>query len=448
MELAERITVIGSGYVGLTTGACLASLGHTVTCIDRDELTIATLRTGHSHLAEPGIESLLREGLDANRLQFDTASDEAVTTASLVMLCLPTPPARDGSVDLTAIRDTVLRIRDLLPAGAVVVTKSTTPVGTIATIGCWLQRNDIAVVANPEFLREGHAVYDFLHPTRIVIGSDDHAAAKRVAALYDAIRTEVIIAEPATAELVKYAANCYLATKLSYSNSVAELCEAFNADHSDIAYILGADPRIGSDYLKPGPGWGGPCLPKDLHALARQAHDVGVPFPILEATISSNQHHLERIIRRLQEELGQELGGIRIALLGLTFKADTDDLRNSPAMHVAHALIEQGAHVTAHDPAIKDQIPVLRVVPTVQDAAAQADALVLLTDWPEYRLVGWTAVAALMAGQLVFDTRNALDPEVVAAAGLRYVRVGSRRAWLGASVGPLPSPVRAGDVAR
>jgi UDPglucose 6-dehydrogenase len=427
MELAERITVIGSGYVGLTTGACLASLGHTVTCIDRDEPTIAALRTGHSHLAERGIESLLHEGLDANRLQFDTVPDQVIATTSLVVLCLPTPSASDGSVDLTAIHDTIAQIRDLLPAGAVVVTKSTTPVGTTATIRSWLRRSDISVVANPEFLREGHAVYDFLHPTRIVIGADDHAAAKRLAALYDAIRTEVIITDPATAELVKYAANCYLATRLSYNNSVAELCEAFDADHSDLAYILSADPRIGGDYLKPGPGWGGPCLPKDVRALVQQAHDVGVPFPILDATISSNQHHLERTIRGLQQELGRNLAGTRIALLGLTFKADTDDVRNSPAMHIAHALIEHGAHVTAHDPAIKHEIPMLRVVPTVHDAAAHADALVLLTEWPEYRWLDWTTVATLMTGELIFDARNAFDPDAVAGAGLRYVGVGSRR---------------------
>ncbi len=427
MEFAERVTVIGSGYVGLTTGACLASLGHTVTCIDLDEPTITALRNGRSHLAEPGIESLLREGLDTNRLQFDTALDQAVTEASLIMLCLPTPSAPDGSVDLTAIRDTVIRIRDLLPAGAVVATKSTTPVGTTATIGSWLRRDDIAVVANPEFLREGHAVYDFLHPTRIVIGTDDNAAAKRIAGLYDAIRTEVIITDPATAELVKYAANCYLATRLSYNNSIAELCEAFDADHSDLAYSLAADPRIGGDYLKPGPGWGGPCLPKDARALARQAQDVGVPFPILDATINSNQHHLDRTIHRLQEELGRELAGTRVALLGLTFKAGTDDLRNSPAMHIAHALVEHGVHVTAHDPAIKNEIPRLSVVPTVQGAAANTDALVLLTEWPEYRWLNWTTVATLMTGELVFDTRNALDPEVVTDAGLRYVGVGSRR---------------------
>jgi UDPglucose 6-dehydrogenase len=427
MELSERITVIGSGYVGLTTGACLASLGHPVTCIDLDEPTVAALRAGRSHLAEPGMESLLREGLDANRLQFDTVPDQAVTEASLIMLCLPTPSALDGSVDLTAIRDTIIRIRDLLPAGAVVVTKSTTPVGTTATIGSWLRRNDIAVVANPEFLREGHAVYDFLHPTRIVIGADDDAAAKRVAGLYDAIRTEVIITDPATAELVKYAANCYLATRLSYNNSIAELCEAFDADHSDLAYILAADPRIGGDYLKPGPGWGGPCLPKDVRALVRQAHDVGVPFPILNATISSNQHHLERTIQRLQEELGRELAGTRVSLLGLTFKAGTDDLRNSPAMHVAHTLVEHGVQVTAHDPSIKDEIPRLSVVPTVHAAAVNADALMLLTEWPEYRWLNWTTVATLMTGELVFDTRSALDPEVVTDAGLRYVGVGSRR---------------------
>jgi UDPglucose 6-dehydrogenase len=235
----DRITVIGSGYVGLTTGVCLASLGHPVTCVDRDPATVAALRQGRTVLAEPAMRTLLRDGLGYGMLEFDTTADAAVAASPIVFLCLPTPPRSDGAADLTAITDTMTAIRDRLRPDTVLVTKSTVPVGTTDTIRALLGRNDIAVVSNPEVLREGHAVYDFLHPTRILIGADDPAAAKRIARLYEAVRTEVIITSPATAELAKYAANCFLATKLSYVNTLAELCEALSADITDLTHVLG-----------------------------------------------------------------------------------------------------------------------------------------------------------------------------------------------------------------
>ncbi|HEU5472723.1 MAG TPA: UDP-glucose/GDP-mannose dehydrogenase family protein [Actinophytocola sp.] len=421
-----RITVIGSGYVGLTTGACLASLGHTVTCVDNDPDTVGALRNGRTHLAEPDMDNLIRGGLDSGTLKFDTATVTAVADADIVFLCLPTPGHADGSADLSAIEQTVAAIRDRLRSGTVLVIKSTVPVGTNNALRAALERPDIAVTSNPEFLREGHAVYDFLHPTRILIGAEDPAAAKKVTALYDAVRAETIITDPATTELAKYAANCFLATKLSYVNTLAELCETFGADITDLTYVLGADPRIGADYLRPGPGWGGPCLPKDARALLHQSQQAEVNFPILAAAIASNAHHHDRVIARLTTELGHCLAGAHIGVLGLTFKAGTNDLRASPATQIVQALTDHGAIVTAHDPTVDRDVLGLTVVSDPHDVATDATALVLLTDWSEYRTLDWTRISSRMTGDLVLDSHNALDDRRLADAGLRYLGVGRR----------------------
>ncbi|MYW91711.1 UDP-glucose/GDP-mannose dehydrogenase family protein [Amycolatopsis rubida] len=428
MIISERICVIGSGYVGLTTGVCLASLGHSVTCVDRDSTTVAELREARTFLAEPDLTGLLRHGLETNALRFDTTAEAAAAASAVVFLCLPTPPGADGSADLTAIEQTVRRIRKLLRPSAVLVTKSTVPVGTADNIRTWLDREDIAVVSNPEFLREGHAVYDFLHPTRILIGSNEPVAAKRVAALYDAVRAEVIVTDPATAELSKYAANSFLATKLSYINTVAEVCEAVGADITDLTHVLGTDPRIGADFLSPGPGWGGPCLPKDTRALLRQADHAGVDFPVLAAAIASNIHHRGRMIARLRDELGRNLSGARIGVLGLTFKTGTNDLRDSPASHVVRALTGFGATVAAHDPTVHHEIPGVEVKTDVYEVVPGIDGLILITDWPEYHSLDWNRIAGMMVGDLVLDTRNAFARRHLAAAGLRCVSLGRRSA--------------------
>ncbi|WP_409493970.1 UDP-glucose dehydrogenase family protein [Amycolatopsis sp. cmx-11-12] len=419
MTLDERVTVIGSGYVGLTAGACLASIGHVVTCVDHDAGLIAALRQGRTSLAEPDLESLIQRGIYAQTLSFDTSVEEAVRASDIVLLCLPTPSMPNGAADLTAICDMIARIRHLLLPDSVLVMKSTVPVGTNEKVGAWMGRTDIAIVSNPEFLREGHTVYDFLHPHRVLIGADDPAAGKRVASLYDAVRAQIIFTDPATAELAKYAANSYLATKISYINTVAELCEAFGGNMSDLNHVLGTDPRIGADYLQPGPGWGGPCLPKDAHALLRQAWHAGVEFPVLASAIESNGHHQRRVIARLREALGAELKGLRIAVLGLTFKAGTNDTRDSPALRIARAAVECGAVVTAHDPTVQGLVPGITVAVTPYDAAKNADGLVLLTDWPEYPNLDWEAIATAMTGDVVVDTRNVLDRSRLVEAGLK-----------------------------
>lgn len=423
MVSTDRIAVIGSGYVGLTTGVCLASLGHRVTCADNDDTTIDALRQGCTVLAEPDLTAVLRLGIEAGTLDFSTAITQAASTADIVLLCLPTPPGPDGSADLSAIEQTIESIRDYLRPTAVLVTKSTVPVGTVDTVRRWLRRTDVEVVSNPEFLREGHAVYDFLHPQRILIGADDPSAAKKVIALYDVVRAEVIVTSPATAELAKYAPNCFLAMKLSYVNTIAEICEQVGADVTDLTHVLGTDPRIGADFLKPGPGWGGPCLPKDSSALLRQAQQAGVEFPILAAAIASNTHHQDRVITLLSREMGGNLHSVRIGILGLTFKAGTNDIRDSPAVQIARALTDQGASVTAHDP-LAPPISDITVASDAHDVACNADALVLLTDWPEYRHLDWHRIAQLMSGDLVLDTRAALDQTQLSVNGIRHICIG------------------------
>ncbi|UGT70847.1 UDP-glucose/GDP-mannose dehydrogenase family protein [Nocardia gipuzkoensis] len=424
MTSQHRITVLGAGYVGLTTGACLASLGHNVVCVDSDPSVVAALRSGHTHLAEPDLNALVRAGLAAGTLGFDTEPIPAISHAQIVILCLPTPDRPDGSADLTAIDTTIAYLRHELRPSTVIVIKSTVPVGTHHRITAALDRDDVAVVSNPEFLREGHAVYDFLHPTRIVLGNNDPAACKRVASLYDAIRTEIITTDPASAELAKYAANAFLATKLSFINSIAALCDRLGADITDITHILGADPRIGTDYLKPGPGWGGPCLPKDTTALLHQTHAAGQRFDVLDAAIRANRTHQQHIVDRLRNELGG-LHDARIGTLGTSFKAGTNDHRRSPALRIIHALLADGATIAAHDPTAQprdtDGIQLCR---DPHDVAHSADAILLLTDWIDYHTLDWRQIASSMAGDLVFDTRNTLNVAGPLEAGLRCLVLG------------------------
>ena len=424
MDTSGHIAVLGAGYVGLTTGSCLSALGHTVACVDHDVALVNSLRAGQVTIAEPDLPRLLRTGLAAGTLAFDTDIDAAVAAAHTIIICLPTPSGSDGSTDLTAITDTLIHISSQARRGAVVVVKSTVPVGTNTSLASALGRPDISVVSNPEFLREGHAVYDFLHPDRIVIGSHDPAAAEAVANIYDSIRTEVIHTDPASAELAKLAANAFLATKVSFVNDIATFCDSVSADISDIAAILGADPRIGNDYLRPGPGWGGPCLPKDTTALAHQARTAGVSLPVIDAAINANTGRQRHVLSTVASELG-ELRGARIGILGLAFKSGTNDHRQSPAANIARALAEHGAEIIACDPLVEPAAGGLRLTRDPYDAARHADAMLLLTDWEEYRRIDWPRVAAAMTGNLVVDTRNFLDPREVHEAGLRHVGLGS-----------------------
>ncbi|GAA4856445.1 UDP-glucose dehydrogenase family protein [Saccharopolyspora rosea] len=425
---ARRIVVVGTGYVGLTTGACLASLGHRVVCSDLDAAKVARLSEADVRIREPGLPELVREGLAAGRLEFVVGSASAVREAEVVFLCVPTPMGADGSADLAAVEAVTREVRDLLPHGCVLVTKSTVPVGTAARLRELVDRPDIAVVSNPEFLREGSAVHDFLNPDRIVVGSDTQDAAERVAALYARLGAPTVLTDAASAEMVKYAANCFLATKLSYVNAIAELCERLGADIADVTEGMGFDRRIGQSFLQPGPGWGGSCLPKDTAALLQAAESVDFDFPLLRATITSNERQRERMVDKVVEVCGGSLAGSRVGLLGLTFKAGTDDLRDSPALRVARLLAARGAELVAFDPGLRgDERDLPEQVVLVDDAyqaAKGAAALVLLTEWPEFRTLDWSRLAELLDGPVVVDTRNHLDPDVLRRAGLTWRGVG------------------------
>ncbi|MEV6807895.1 UDP-glucose/GDP-mannose dehydrogenase family protein [Streptomyces sp. NPDC051132] len=424
--------MIGTGYVGLTTGACLASLGHEVVCADADPHKVGRLRAAQVDILEPGLPEAVRDGLDAGRLEFTGDTAAAVAEADVVFLCLPTPMGAGGAADLAAVEAVAAQIREVLRPGCVVVNKSTVPVGTCERVAALLGRADVTVVSNPEFLREGRAVHDFLHPDRVVIGAADPDAARRVAALYAELDAPLVLTDPASAELTKYAANFFLAMKLSFANNLATLCERFGADIADVTEGIGRDPRIGSAFLRPGPGWGGSCLPKDTHALLTMCDLSGVDFPLLSATIETNVAHQRQLVERVVAACGRggdgSLHGVRLALYGITFKAGTSDLRDSPALAVARLLRERGAELTAYDPALREQRPDLSdLVELVDDpvrAAEGAAACLVLTEWPQLRDLDWAAIAARMAGHEVHDFRNLLDPDLLARAGLSWQGIG------------------------
>ncbi|MPZ67778.1 MAG: nucleotide sugar dehydrogenase [Pseudonocardiaceae bacterium] len=426
----RRIAVIGTGYVGLTTGACLASLGHRVVCADVNGAKVEQLRRGVVTIQEPGLAGLVSAGLAAGRLEFVVGASAAVADAEVVFLCVPTPMGTSGGADMAAVESVTAEICDQLPAGAVVVNKSTVPVGTAARTAALLGRDDVAVVSNPEFLREGSAVEDFLSPDRIVVGCDAQDAAERVAALYARLGAPAVLTDAASAEMVKYAANCFLAMKLSYVNAIAELCERLGADVVDVTEGMGYDRRIGQAFLSPGPGWGGSCLPKDTHALAQVAAAAQFDFSLLTASLATNTRAQHRMVDKVRAAVGGSLAGVRIGLLGLTFKAGTDDLRDSPALAVAALLAAEGADLAGYDPGIRGAVPGLtddlQVVDDPLKAATGAAALVVLTEWPEFRTLDWATLADAVTTRTVIDTRNLLDPDVLARVGFHVHGVGRR----------------------
>jgi UDPglucose 6-dehydrogenase len=427
---ARRIAVVGDGYVGLTTAACLASLGHWVTCAVSGPDRTARLHAGETDLREPGLPELVDEGLAAGRLAFAVGAAAALSAprgaAEVVVLCVPTPVGVGGVADLSAVQVVVEEIGPLLAPGCVLVTKSTVPVGTSSRIRELLARDDVPVVANPEFLREGSAVHDFLHPDRIVVGCDHQDAAERVAALYSRLGAPTVLTDAASAELVKYAANAFLALKLSYVNALAELCERVGADVGGVTEGIGHDHRIGQAFLSPGPGWGGATLPKDTHALLEAADAADFEFRIVRAAIDTNTRQRRRMVDKVRFAVtGSRTGSLsrcRIGLLGLTFKAGTDDVRDSPALAVAALLRQAGAELVAYDPAVPPgrtdaELTGVELVATAADAAKDVDALVLLTEWPEFRMLDWAGLAGLTIRPTVVDTRNLLDPDVLRRAG-------------------------------
>jgi UDPglucose 6-dehydrogenase len=422
-----RIAIIGTGYVGLTTGACFAHLGHDVICADVDVEKVDLLSAGGIPIVEDRLEQLVREGLDEGRLKFVVGAASAAADCEVAFLCVPTPQNPDGSADLSYIQDASRELAPVLPFEAILVNKSTVPVGSTRVVERVLERPDVSVVSNPEFLREGSAVKDFLHPDRIVIGSEDQSAAIKVLSLYLGISAPTVVTDPATAETIKYAANAFLATKLSFVNAIAAVCEGVGADVNDVILGLGYDSRIGSEFLRPGPGWGGSCFPKDTKALVRIAAKVGYDFRLLGGVIAVNQEQFVRVVDKVRRSVGGDLSGRTVAVWGLTFKAGTDDLRDSPALEIIGRLLEQGALVQAFDPTVTsaDGLPSgTSVALSTTDACAGADVLVVLTEWDEFRWQDPVALAEGMNGRAVVDARNILDRARWQRHGFDYQGIG------------------------
>ena len=422
------IAIIGTGYVGLTSGACFAHLGHDVVCADVDTDKVARLSAGEVRTVEVGLGDLVAEGRTAGRLRFTDDVAGAVAGREVVVLCVPTPHAPDGSVDLSAVEAAATAIGPALEPGAVVVDKSTVPVGTTHLVAGLLDRDDVTVASNPEFLREGTAVADFLGPDRIVVGADDDRTREVVRSLYDGVDAPVVLTDPASAETIKYAANAFLVTKLSFANAIAAVCEAVGADIDDVVLGLGYDDRIGANYLRPGPGWGGSCFPKDSRALIHQAGQAGYDFRFLDSAIEVNRQQFDRMVDKVRRAVGGDLAGRTVAVWGLTFKAGTDDLRDSPALEVVDRLLAAGAAVQAHDPTVAvHRNPVPAAVELATDPVAAcvgADVLVVLTEWPEYADVDPAAAVAGLVGQAVVDARNLLDPGPWRTLGCGFEGVG------------------------
>lgn len=421
-----KLTVIGTGYVGLSTGVGLAHLGHQVVCVDIDEQKIALLAQGRASISESGMEAKIAHGIKVGRLAFSTDVLLAVAEAEVVFLCLPTPQGIDGSADLSYIEQVAKQIGQHLQPDTVVVNKSTVPVGSSVLVATWLGRADVDVVSNPEFLRQGTALHDFLNPTRIVIGGDNPQGVERIANLYATVNAPVLKMNAASAEALKYAANSFLATKLTFINAIADICELVGADVFDVVNGLGLDPRIGDQFLNPGPGWGGSCFPKDTRALVKIAENNGYDFALLRGVIETNDKQYERIALKIQDLCGGEVNGKTIASWGLTFKAHTDDLRDSPAIAILEILHRLGARIRAYDSAARgvEQYPWIERCDSALVACEGSDVLAVLTEWPEFAQISPGDVLVRLTQPAVVDGRNVLNPSAWRESGFEYRGVG------------------------
>lgn len=424
------IAVIGCGHVGLVTAACFAKLGHNVECIDIDEKRVAALQRGECPIHEPGLAELLREGAEGGRLQFMATYPDKLR-ASIVFVAANTPSSQEGAADLRAVREAVGTVASRLRSGSIIVNKSTVPIGTGDLVEGIARRSGgrgISVVSNPEFLREGSAVHDFLRPDRVVLGSNDAAALERVAALYAPLNGSILRTDIRTAEMIKYASNAFLSTKISFINEMASICEALGADVREVARGMGMDQRIGEQFLNAGLGWGGSCFPKDVAALVHMAAVHGTHPQLLRSVVDINNGQRLRTIRKLRDALGT-LEGRRVLILGAAFKPHTDDLRNSPALDLAALLHLEGAQVAIYDPIvapdrIAQALPQVEVALSPIEGATGAHAILIATDWPQFRSLPLASIGEVVAERLIIDARNTLDPAVVRAAGFTYRCIG------------------------
>ncbi len=431
-----RVAMIGAGYVGLVSAACFSEFGHAVTCADAAPERVAALRAGRVPIYEPGLEALVAANAAAGRLSFTEDVVDAVAAADVVMLAVGTPSRHgDGHADLSFVFEAARQVAGALDGYTVIATKSTVPVGTGREIARIIRerRPDAAfdVVSNPEFLREGSAIGDFMRPDRVVVGVDSERAREVMRALYRPlflIETPVLFTTLETAELIKYAANCFLATKITFINEIADLCERLGADVQDVAKGIGLDGRIGRYFLHAGPGFGGSCFPKDTAAFVRTAEEAGAPSEIVEAVLRRNTARKAAMVDKIVQACGGSVAGKIIAVLGVTFKPNTDDVRESPSLVILPGLIEQGAKVRAFDPAGMEEARALLdgVVwcDDSYDAMTGADALVILTEWNEFRALDLERARGLLRTPLMVDLRNVYEPSEVAGAGIRYVSIG------------------------
>ena len=429
-----NICMIGTGYVGLVTGACLADFGMDVVCVDKDEAKIAALQRGHIPIYEPGLEEMVAKNERAGRLRFTTDLKSAIEDSLAIFIAVGTPPRPDGSPDLTFVRQVAKTIAKHMNGYKVVVTKSTVPTGTGKMIEEIVRENDqrheFSIVSNPEFLREGSAVSDFLRPDRIVIGASDPRAVEVMQEIYSPLyllETPFVITDVASAELIKYASNGFLAVKISFINEIARLCELMGADVHDVAKGMGLDKRIGGKFLHPGPGFGGSCFPKDTAAAADLARQNGYTFRIIEATIEVNRETKARMIHKIEAAVGP-LAGLTAAVLGLSFKPETDDIRESPAIAVVTDLSKAGASVRAFDPAAMENaravLPQVHYATDAYDCAAGADFLVIATEWNQFRALDFTRLTRAMKSRTLIDLRNVYEPDAMREAGWTYTGVG------------------------
>ncbi|MHB8574693.1 MAG: UDP-glucose dehydrogenase family protein [Dehalococcoidia bacterium] len=425
-----RLAIIGVGYVGLVTGACLAELGHTITCIEIDPDRLAKLRRGECPIHEPGLPELLVRNRDAGRLRFTDSYADAIPGSEAVFLAVPTPAAADGQADTSYVFRAVDSLLSCAEPGTIVVTKSTVPVGTGDAIEAMVAARGLTgvhVAANPEFLREGSAVHDFMRPDRIVIGADSNSVQQKVAALYAPLEANIICCSRRAAELGKYAANALLATRISFMNEISIICEASAVDVQEVARIVGQDSRIGPAFLQAGLGWGGSCFPKDVRALAVTAAALGCDTPILDAVESINARQRQRAFAALRDAVGDRTDGT-VAVLGLAFKPNTDDVRESPALDVIGRLLEEGIRVRAHDPVAianaKVHLPQVTYCDDIYETVRHCDAVLVATEWREYLMIDWHRVSAVMRGRTIVDGRNVLSPATLVGTGLEQLAFG------------------------
>jgi len=431
-----KITMIGTGYVGLVSGACFADFGHTVTCVDKDESKIAAIRGGKMPIYEPGLDSLVASNVAARRLDFTTDLAEGVKGADAIFIAVGTPSRRgDGHADLTYVYAAAQEIAEALDGPAVIVTKSTVPVGTGDEVERIMREVrpdlEVAAVSNPEFLREGAAIGDFKRPDRIVVGTEDPRATAVMRQIYRPLylgESPLLFTSRRTAELIKYAANAFLATKITFINEIADLCEAVGAEVKDVARGIGLDNRIGSKFLHAGPGYGGSCFPKDTLALIKTGQDYDSPIRIVEAVAQVNDTRKRAMGRKVIKALGGDARGKKVALLGLTFKPNTDDMRDAPSIAIVQALQDAGAHVCAYDPegmeAASAMMPGVDMASDPYAAASGADALVLVTEWDIFRALDLKRIAATMNAPILVDLRNIYPATEASAAGFKLYRVG------------------------